>query len=89
MPRKSSKLTQRNVVPRDIHGWIDAEKYKPPKSLYFELLMIKDDTGRIQQGWWSGTTWDHIKRSISSNFVAWRLLNSDERVIKYKDSGKD
>ena len=76
-------------IPKDIHGWVDATKYKPPKSLYFELLMIQDDTGRNQQGWWSGTTWDYIKRGLSSNFVKWRLLHNDERVIKYKDSGKD
>lgn len=75
-------------IPKDIHGWIDA-KHKPPRSLHFELVMLQYDTGRIQQGWWAGGYWDCIKRSLSPNVVKWRLLKNEERIIKYKDSGKE
>lgn len=81
MPRKSSKLTQRNVVPRDIHGWIDAEKYKPEKELYFDLLMLMDDQGKTQQGWWCGHEWDYHPKKIGNKIIKWRFLDCTERCM--------
>ncbi len=64
----------------DLHGWVDAEKHKPPKCLFFELLIIQDDEGRQQQGWWTGQEWDYCPKKINGNVSKWRFLKCVERL---------
>ena len=89
--RKSTWAKQRRDelerIPRDLHGWVDAVKYKPPKCLFLELIVIKDDRGKHQQAWWTGTSWDYWPKKVNDNIVKWRLLNNDERVAKMTEAG--
>lgn len=81
MPRRSTKFSQRKLLPRDIKGWINASKYLPETQLNFELLMLMDHEGRQQQGWWDGSKWDFHPQKISVNIIKWRFLDSTERCM--------
>lgn len=67
-------------VEKDIHGWIDAEEFKPPIMLRYELVMLKSESGKMQPGWWDGTKWDYCPRKIRGKIVKWRVLRNGERV---------
>jgi len=41
--------------------WIDVNKKKP---FPFDLVRIKDVNGKIQTGWWTGSSWDYGNHKI-------------------------
>lgn len=81
MPRRSTKFSQKKLLPRDVKGWIDAIQYKPERQLQFELLMLMDRQGKEQQGWWDGNKWDFHPQRISMDIIKWRFLDANERCM--------
>ena len=79
MSRRRCKGSQKKYLPRDEKGWIDAVKYKPERSIHFDLLMLMDDKGKTQQGWWTGLEWDYHPKKIN-NIIKWRFIECRERV---------
>ena len=76
---KYYKKQIKETIHKDIHGWVNASNHKPPKELHFEILMLKDEKEKTQQGWWTGSYWDYHPVKISGNVLKWRRLKNEER----------
>ena len=57
--------------------WTDVSFRKPIK---WDLVIVKDDKGREQAGWWTGSYWDFGKKHIEGEVVLWRRKR--EQIIR-------
>lgn len=56
--------------------WIPLSKYYPDM---FALVEIEHSDGRIQNGWWTGHSWDGRRKIDGSTIVYWRPLEAFSR----------
>ncbi len=57
-------------IPKDLDGWIDANKYKPPK---YELVTLKTNTRKVV-GWWVGREWFIRKKKDNEKIEKWKKI---------------
>lgn len=46
---------------------------KPPKGMWFDLVEVRDSQGKVQKAWYTGTSWDCLRRTIGV-FKEWKPL---------------
>lgn len=52
-----------------MNEWIEVKEKKP---VAFDLVLVMDDDGFSQKGWWTGGGWDFGKKRIAGNIVKWK-----------------
>lgn len=62
---------KRIVFLTDEDGWVDAIDFQPQK---FDLVMVKNETGRQQLAWWTGFVWDYGHKRIPGEIIKWKRL---------------
>jgi hypothetical protein len=52
-----------------MNDWIETKVQKP---IAFDLVIVMDNKGYSQKGWWTGGGWDFGKKRIQGNVIKWR-----------------
>lgn len=73
-PNKTKIQLSYCLVPRDIKGWVDAEKFVPSP---YDLCHLRTNGEKRCAGWWTGWMWFGYKLRESEIVVAWRKDEED------------
>ena len=68
------KYTYRDIV-YDDKGWADATQYLP---LDYDLIIAKDESGRVYSGWYNGFSWDGKYLTENHKITRWKRGEDDD-----------
>ena len=70
---------------KDKDGWVKSDIIKPTA---YDLMLLRDDKGKIQSGWWTGQGWDYARKKIG-DILHWKRpkeqASKDKFIPKFEE----
>lgn len=63
---------KRSNIVKDQLGWVDADRYKPPR---FDVVRLMTEDKKEKAGWWTGLFWDGYKVQAIEKVKKWKFYH--------------